>query len=807
MAALDTAGLDKRLFRQINCHDVTSYQAGGGRCPGERMATIGQGKIEPGLSTTGEETLRESEEKFSKFFHATPAILGVSTLAEGIFVDVNEAFERFFGYGREEVIGRSSHDLGIWENPSDRTGVIKTLQESGKVRDLGAKFRDRAGKPLVGIYSAEIIEIKGEQYLLSQVTDITARKRMEEALRKSEERFRHLYYDTPAMLHSIDQEGRLVSVSDYWLEVLGYERNEVLGWKSTEFLTEASRRYADEVVLPAYFKTGFCKDVPYQIVTKSGKMLDVLLSATAELNDAGEIVRSLAIMTDVTERKRAEEALRESEEKFSRAFHATPTLLVISILADGKYIEVNEAFERLLGYSREEAIGRTSIELGIWENQADRARYVQALRDKGKVRDMEINLRSKTGEIIVGLFSGEIIEVGGETRLLTLVNDITARKRAEEALKASEERYRRIVDTSQEGILAVDAEARLTYVNQRLAEMLGHDGAGMLGRSYLEFIDHSRSGEVAERLRRRKEGVREQYETVFVRSDGGKMWGSVSATPIMGVRGEFCGSFAMVSDVSEQKRFKEEIEVLNTNLVARALALELANEELEAFGYTVSHDLRKPLTAISGYSQLILEQFGAGLNVDCRNYFQEIVNGAGRMNQLIDTLLDFSRLTRRELHRETVDLSAMTHAVIAELSLADPQRRVSCIIAEGTVVNGDAKLLRVVMDNLLGNAWKYTAKTEEAVIEFGVMEHRGKTVCFVRDNGVGFDMAHANRLFAVFQRLHSTSEFEGIGIGLATVQRIVQCHGGRVWAEAECGKGATFYFTLGQQPTIDSPFQ
>jgi len=879
------------------------------------MTTIGQGKIETGHGAAGEEALRESEEKFSKVFRSTPAILGISTLAEGIFVDVNEAFERFFGYGREEVIGRSSHDLAIWENPSDRAGVIKTLQESGKVRDLEANFRDRAGEPLVGIYSAEIIEIKGEQYLLSQITDITARKQIEEALRGSEERFRHLYNDTPVMLHSIDQEGRLVSVSDYWLEVLGYQRNEVLGRKSTEFLTEASLRYANEVVLPAFFKTGFCKDVPYQIVTKSGKILDVLLSATAELNDKGEVVRSLAVMTDVTERNRAGEALRESEEKFSKAFHATPTLLVISTLADGRYIEVNEAFERLLGHSREEAIGRTSIELGIWENPADRSRYVQALRDKGKVRDMELNLRSKTGEIIVGLLSGEIIEVGGETRLLTLVNDITARKRAEQALqdsnrqissilesitdafvavdsawrftylngqaellmqrsrkdligkrlwdeypdalgtvlleqlgkamserfatefevyfpqagmwaevrayptqdglsvyakditprkqmeetlKASEESYRRIVDTSQEGILAVDAEARLTYVNQRMAEMLGHDGAGMLGRSYLEFIDNSRSSEVSESLRRRKEGVREQYEAVFLRSDGGKMWGIVSATPIVGAHGEFCGSFAMVSDVSERKRFEEKIEVLNTNLAARALALELANEELQSFSYTVSHDLRKPLTAISGYSQLILELFGAGLDVDCKNYLQMIVNSSDRMNQLIDTLLDFSRLTRRELHRETVDLSAMAHAIIAELRLADPQRRVSCTIAEGVVVNGDAKLLRVVMDNLLGNAWKYSARTKEAVIEFGVMEQRGETACFVRDNGVGFDMAHANRLFAVFQRLHSADEFKGIGIGLATVQRIIQRHGGRVWAEAECGKGATFYFILGQ---------
>jgi light-regulated signal transduction histidine kinase (bacteriophytochrome) len=252
----------------------------------------------------------------------------------------------------------------------------------------------------------------------------------------------------------------------------------------------------------------------------------------------------------------------------------------------------------------------------------------------------------------------------------------------------------------------------------------------------------------------------------------------------------------MVSDISAWKRFEEEIEVLNTNLSARALELEIANEELEAFSYTVSHDLRKPLTAISGYSQLVMGLFGDSLGNDCRDYLREIVASSGRMNQLIDTLLDFSRLARRELHRETVDLSAMAQAIIAELRLADTQRRVSCTIAQGVVVNGDAKLLRVVMDNLLRNAWKYSAKTEEAAIAFGVTEQRGKTACFVRDNGVGFDMSHAHRLFAVFQRLHSADEFEGTGIGLATVYRIIQRHGGMVWAEGERGKGATFYFTL-----------
>lgn len=385
------------------------------------------------------------------------------------------------------------------------------------------------------------------------------------------------------------------------------------------------------------------------------------------------------------------------------------------------------------------------------------------------------------------------IEIGTNDKLPNEAD----RKRTEEALRASENRYRLIVETSQEGILMVDEETRLTYVNQRMAEMLGQDGAEMLGRPFLDFVDDSARREVATRLERRKEGVREQYETVFLRKDGAKIWGSVSATPIMGAHGEFSGSFAMVSDISERKRAAEEIEVLNTNLAARALELEAANEELEAFSYSVSHDLRKPLTAISGYSQVILELYGRNLEGECKNYLQEVLDGTARMNRLIDTLLNFSRRIRSEMSRQTVDLSEMAKTIIAELKQADPLRRVSSAIADGVLANGDANLLRVVLENLLGNAWKYTAKNEETRIEFGVTEFRGKPAYFVRDNGTGFDMAYADRLFAPFQRLHAPGEFEGSGIGLATVRRIVKRHGGNVWADGEVGKGASFYFTLG----------
>lgn len=253
---------------------------------------------------------------------------------------------------------------------------------------------------------------------------------------------------------------------------------------------------------------------------------------------------------------------------------------------------------------------------------------------------------------------------------------------------------------------------------------------------------------------------------------------------------------AVFDDITERKRAGEEIELLNTYLAERAAELETANREMEAFNYTVAHDLRKPLTTINAYCQAIEDLCANKLDEQCKGFLRETYDGTLRMNQLIDALLGFSRLTHVELRRETVNLSGMAQAVAAELQLAEPARRVAFRSTEGILVIGDANLLQVVLENLLGNALKYTDMREEAVIEFGVCEIDGNPVYFVRDNGAGFDMAHADKLFIPFQRLPGAEKVRGHGIGLATVERIIRRHGGRVWAEGAPGKGATFYFSL-----------
>lgn len=235
---------------------------------------------------------------------------------------------------------------------------------------------------------------------------------------------------------------------------------------------------------------------------------------------------------------------------------------------------------------------------------------------------------------------------------------------------------------------------------------------------------------------------------------------------------------------------RDELNELNERLVA-------ANRELEAFNYTVSHDLRSPLSIITGYCQLLQDFCSGNLDEQCRGFLHDITDAAGRMDQLITTILNFSRLSRKEINRQTVDLSRVAQTVMFDLRMRQPERTVKFVIAEGVEVNGDAKLLRVVLGNLIGNAWKYTGHREDACIEFGTALSEGKPACFVRDNGAGFDMDQADRLFRPFERLHGADEFEGTGIGLATVQRIIERHGGRVWADGEVGKGATFFFTLG----------
>jgi len=369
------------------------------------------------------------------------------------------------------------------------------------------------------------------------------------------------------------------------------------------------------------------------------------------------------------------------------------------------------------------------------------------------------------------------------------------------ALKESEGKYRDLFEHANDAIFIVDAELRYKDVNRKACELLGYSRKELLQMKITDILPPEQLPRSEKEFAKiQQKGEYEKFVGRVRTMDGRLLDVEVSASAIV-EGGLVVGSRDILRDITERKRAEREIRRLNEELEQRVRErteqLEAANRELESFSYSVSHDLRSPLVHVDGFSQILLEDYADRLDRDGVNYLQRIRAGTKRMGQLIDDLLNLSRVSRSELTPQTINLSKMAQVISLELQALQTERPVTFTIAEGVTASGDVRLLRVVLENLLGNAWKYSSKQEQAVIEFGVTELDGDTAYYVRDNGVGFDMAYAGKLFGAFQRLHGVSEFEGTGIGLATVHRIIHRHGGRVWAEGEVGRGATFYFTLG----------
>jgi PAS domain S-box-containing protein len=365
-------------------------------------------------------------------------------------------------------------------------------------------------------------------------------------------------------------------------------------------------------------------------------------------------------------------------------------------------------------------------------------------------------------------------------------------------LRESEERYRGLYESSKDGIISVDMDGKLTVCNQAFAEMLDYTKEELYQLTYWDLISehwHETQAKIVnEQVLTR--GYSDEYEIEGIKKDNTIFPVSLRVWLIRDKDGEPTGMWSMVRDITERKQAEQEIMKLNEDLQHRAVELESLNKELEAFSYSVSHDLRAPLRSISGFSQALLEDYLEKIDVDGQDYLHRVRAASIRMGELIDALLGLSRITRSEINRETTDLSEIVKELIKEQQESEPERQVEIIITSKLVADCDPRLLRAVLQNLISNAWKFTGKKPIAKIEFGALEHDGKTAYFVRDNGAGFDKAYGDKLFGAFQRLHSTDDFKGIGIGLATVKRIIHRHGGSVWAEGEVEKGATFYFTL-----------
>ena len=346
-------------------------------------------------------------------------------------------------------------------------------------------------------------------------------------------------------------------------------------------------------------------------------------------------------------------------------------------------------------------------------------------------------------------------------------------------------------------VAITDARGKISYVNDKFCAISKYSREELIGQDHrLINSGHHPKTVIGELWQTITGGRVWKGELKNRAKDGTFYWVATTIVPFVDEDGKPTQYIAIRADITERKSAEDQIIQLNADLRAHATQLEAANQELESFAYSVSHDLRAPLRGMDGFSQALLEDYAGLLDATGQDYLHRIRAGAQRMGQLIDDLLNLSQVTRSEMTWDSVNLTALARRAIAELQPEQAGRGVQWDVSDPLTARGDARLLQLVVENLLGNALKFTGQCEHARIEFGQQGQGTEQVFFVRDNGAGFDMAYANRLFGAFQRLHSPHEFPGTGIGLATVQRIIHRHGGRVWAEAQPGKGATFYFTL-----------
>jgi PAS domain S-box-containing protein len=533
-------------------------------------------------------------------------------------------------------------------------------------------------------------------------------------------------------------------------------------------------------------------------VRKDGSRLWANVVVTALRDGSGRLVGFVKIVRDLTERRRAELALRESEESLSVTLNSIGDG-VLATDAEARVLRMNPVAEKLTGWTQAEARGRPFTDVFRIVHERTRAPaddpVARVLREgKAVTLANHTALLARDGtETPIADSAAPIRDADGSVRGVVLVfRDVGA----ERAAKAAVEEANRFLDSVIEHLPAMvfmkDArELRFERFNRAAEQLLGIARAEMLGKNDYDFFPPEQAAFFQARDREtlaRAEVLDIPEEPI--QTARGERWLHTRKVPLLGADGAPAHLLGVSIDVTEQRQTA-------AALRRAARAAEAANRELEAFSYAVAHDLRAPLRAMSGFAQVLLEDYADKLDGEGVDCLREIHANAVRMGALIDALLSLSRVTRTELRREPVDLGAIAREILARLAAAEPGRAVETIIADGLHAQLDPALARTLMENLLGNAWKFTARSARARIEVGAVDHDGERAFFVRDDGTGFDMAYASKLFTPFQRLHSTAEFPGTGIGLATVQRIVARHGGRVWAEGRLGEGAVFYFTMG----------
>jgi PAS domain S-box-containing protein len=789
-----------------------------------------------------ESALRElADQKFALDQHAIVAVTDV----QGTITHVNEKFCAISQYSQQELIGQNHRILNSGHHSKAFFQGMYHAIANGKV--WNGEIRNRAKDGSLYWVDTTIVPFMGEHFKPRQYvairTDITERKREEEIRGR-----------LAAVVESSDDaiigktlDGTITSWNPGAVKLFGYSSAEAVG-KSMRMLLPPERANEETDILARIARGEAVDHFETVRVRKDGRKIDISATISPIKNSLGAVVGASKIARDMTEHKRAEAALQASlaaskaalkelaDQKFALDQHA----IVAVTDVQGTITYVNEKFCTISQYSKNELIGQNHRILNSGHHPRTFFQEMYHAIADGKVWHGEIKNRAKDGSFYwVDTTIVPFVAADGKPRQYVAIRaDITERKRATEVLAAQAlelSRYAEKLSTSQqalqsqtlmlqsvldsmsEGLVVADENGKFIIWNPAADRIVGLGAAnvpsGEWNKHYGVFLPDTVTPFPPEQnpLLRAIHGEVCSAE-MFLRntelSEG--VWIDSSASPLKNKDNVARGAVIAFRDITQRKKDEQKIRKLNDELelrvVERTAQLEAANKELEAFSYSVSHDLRAPLRHIGGFSKMLVEEFGASLDPTAQHYLDRIQSGTQKMGLLVDELLNLARVGRQAVNRQPTKLNSMVAEVIAILQPENEGRQVEWVVADLPVVDCDPVLVKQVFQNLLANALKFTRShggmagtpaDARTFIEVGCKEDDGQLVFVVRDNGVGFNMKYVDKLFGVFQRLHRAEDFEGTGIGLATVQRIVQKHGGRVWAEGELDKGAAFYFTLG----------
>jgi PAS domain S-box-containing protein len=747
-----------------------------------------------------EEALKESEAKATAMIRYAPTAIYEIDYRGPRFISMNDAMCYLSGYTREELFAINPSDLLDGDSQKRFADRIRRMLAGEKIDDsVEYKIKKKDGSFIYVTLNVSLSQDKPHTaFVIGH--DITERKGAEESLRQSEEKYRSLNFsmNEGVSLHEIicDNKGkavdyRILDVNPAYEIITGLNKENVVG-------KNASQLYGTG--LPPYL------DI-YERVAASGKAesfetyfppMEKHFSISVFSPGKGMFA---TIFTNITKRKKDEEAIQNTLSRLYSILTEMP-LGVLLVTAEGMGELANQPFCDMFKLKQSPASLKDLSASEIVETIKNNYLYpekaiarINEIVDKLKpVKDEEVPMSD--GRTFLRDFVP--IHLGEKSfGRLWIHRDISERKKAEEELKASEEKYKSLTENIPDIVTRYDRNLRHVYANTAASRATGLPVEAFIGKTNLEL------GMELEQVEFWMNHVQKVFETgkpdtmdfAFQAPDGLQFQQTI-ITPEFDVDGSVKTVLCITRNLTELKKAEEALKESAANLKRYNTELEAANKELETFSYSVSHDLRQPLRTLDGFSEMVIEEYGDKLDEVGKDYLNRIRKAGQTMSQLTDDILKLSRITRAQIHTEKINLSDIARSITDELKSTQPERRAEIIIGPDITVNGDKQLLPILMRNLLENSWKYTSKCPNTIIEFGTLNKDEKRVYFIRDNGIGFNMQYKDKLFQPFQRLHASKDYPGTGIGLATSQRVIYRHGGKIWAESEIGKGATFYFTL-----------